>query len=243
MMHLARFAGLHHQPGLHAQALADQMMMHRRRSPAAPASRCAPATRRGPTGSGCCCRPAPRWSLRCRCARPRAPAPRAFGRVPGDVDRRGAEGAVEQRLDARIFSRSALVSTGCETSSRLCVPAWRPSRFGRGPIIETSDITSSSRIGSIGGLVTCAKVLLEIIVEQLGLAREHRQRRVGAHRADRIVARPPPSARGRTGCLPGCSRTPAGDRAGPPHRSSAALLFSAGRSSSSLNWVCFSHSS
>ena len=61
----------------------------------------------------------------------------------------------------RIFSRSALVSTGCETSSRLCAPAWWPSRFGRGPIIETSDITSSSRIGSIGGLVTWAKCCLK----------------------------------------------------------------------------------
>ena len=29
MMHFARFAGFHHQPGLHAQALAGQMMMHR----------------------------------------------------------------------------------------------------------------------------------------------------------------------------------------------------------------------
>ena len=62
---------------------------------------------------------------------------------------------------ARIFSRSALVRIGCVTSSRLCVPAWWPSRFGRGPIIETSDITSSSRIGSIGGLVTWAKFCLK----------------------------------------------------------------------------------
>ncbi len=31
MMHLARFAGLDHETGLHAQALADQMMMHGRR--------------------------------------------------------------------------------------------------------------------------------------------------------------------------------------------------------------------
>ena len=61
----------------------------------------------------------------------------------------------------RIFSNSAFVSTGCATSSRLWVPAWRPSRLGRGPIIDTSDITSSSRIGSIGGLVTWAKFCLK----------------------------------------------------------------------------------
>jgi hypothetical protein len=43
----------------------------------------------------------------------------------------------------------------------------------------------SSRMQSIGGLVTCAKELLEIVVEQLRLVRQHRQRRVRAHRADR----------------------------------------------------------
>jgi len=31
MMHFAGFAGFDDQPGLHAQALADQVMMHRRR--------------------------------------------------------------------------------------------------------------------------------------------------------------------------------------------------------------------
>ena len=36
-----------------------------------------------------------------------------------------------------------------------------PSRFGRGPMNDTSDITSSSRIGSIGGFVTCAKSCLK----------------------------------------------------------------------------------
>ena len=30
MVHLARFAGLDHKAGLHPQALADQMMVHRR---------------------------------------------------------------------------------------------------------------------------------------------------------------------------------------------------------------------
>ena len=37
----------------------------------------------------------------------------------------------------------------------------RSNRFGRGPMIETRLITSSSRIGSIGGLVTCAKFCLK----------------------------------------------------------------------------------
>jgi hypothetical protein len=36
-------------------------------------------------------------------------------------------------------------------------PASRPNRFGRGPMIETSEVTSSSRMASSGGFVTCAK--------------------------------------------------------------------------------------
>ncbi len=62
----------------------------------------------------------------------------------------------------RIFSRSASVRIGWRTSSRL-VPAMpcRSNRFGRGPMIETRLMTSSSRIGSIGGLVTCAKFCLK----------------------------------------------------------------------------------
>jgi hypothetical protein len=35
------------------------------------------------------------------------------------------------------------------------------SRFGFGPTKDTSDMTSSSRIGSIGGLVTCANSCLK----------------------------------------------------------------------------------
>jgi hypothetical protein len=35
------------------------------------------------------------------------------------------------------------------------------SRFGFGPMNDTSDITMFSRIGSIGGLVTCANSCLK----------------------------------------------------------------------------------
>ena len=62
----------------------------------------------------------------------------------------------------RMRSRFSLVRIGCAASSRFCfeVPS-RSSRFGRGPMKVTSDMTSSSRIGSIGGLVTCAKFCLK----------------------------------------------------------------------------------
>ena len=62
----------------------------------------------------------------------------------------------------RMRSRSSLVRIGWYTSSRLilAVPS-RSSRFGRGPMNETRLITSSSRIESIGGFVTCAKFCLK----------------------------------------------------------------------------------
>ena len=62
----------------------------------------------------------------------------------------------------RMRSRSTFDRIGVRTSSRLWPAAPSgSSRLGRGPISETSDITSSSRIGSIGGLVTCAKHCLK----------------------------------------------------------------------------------
>ena len=63
---------------------------------------------------------------------------------------------------ARIFSRSASVRIGWRTSRRLSrdEPS-RSNRFGRGPMIETRLMTNSSRIGSIGGLVTWAKFCLK----------------------------------------------------------------------------------
>ena len=58
----------------------------------------------------------------------------------------------------RSFSMSSKVRIGCETSRRITGSVESgESRFGRGPMKETSDITSCSRIGSIGGFVTCAK--------------------------------------------------------------------------------------
>ena len=47
-----------------------------------------------------------------------------------------------------------------EALGAASVPS-RSNRFGRGPMIETRLITSSSRIGSIGGFVTCAKFCLK----------------------------------------------------------------------------------
>ncbi len=62
----------------------------------------------------------------------------------------------------RIFSISKKSSTGWLTSKRSGgFISSMPSRFGFGPMKDTSEVTSSSRIGSIGGLVTCANSCLK----------------------------------------------------------------------------------
>ena len=51
--------------------------------------------------------------------------------------------------------------------------------------------------------------LLEVLVEQPRLVREHRQRRVGAHRADRLLAARRHRRDQHSAGPPACSRTPA----------------------------------
>ena len=168
-MHLARLAGLDDEAGLHAQALADQVVVHRRGRQQRRDRRCARPTRRGPTGSGCCCRPAPQSvaSQQMRVER-RLQARRALGGRPGACRswrcgrRRRAASSIE-----RIFSRSALVRTGCATSSRLCVPACAAEQVR--PRADHRDQRHHQlladridrRVGDLG------EVLLEIVVEQL----------------------------------------------------------------------------
>ena len=62
----------------------------------------------------------------------------------------------------RMRSSSSFVRMGCDTSSHLRFEVPFKSRmFGRGPIKETRLMTSSSRIGSMGGFVTWAKFCLK----------------------------------------------------------------------------------
>ncbi len=89
-----------------------------------------------------------------------AAAPPSTGQVASSVRDRKCEPLICEI--ERIFSRSALVRIGWRTSRRLVVdmPS-RSNRLGRGPMIDTRLMTSSSRIGSIGGFVTCAKFCLK----------------------------------------------------------------------------------
>ena len=113
----------------------------------------------------------------------------AFGGRPGAVDRRGAEGAVDQFGDGadllqigvgqdRLGDFQPLVRAGLAAEQVGARPDHRDQAHHQ-LLADRID----RRVGDLG------EVLLEIVVEQLGLLREHRDRRVGAHRADRIVAR------------------------------------------------------
>ncbi|EWS65587.1 hypothetical protein Y695_01159 [Hydrogenophaga sp. T4] len=63
---------------------------------------------------------------------------------------------------SRSLAMSATSSTGWLTSRRMGGLTWlMSSRLGLGPMKDTSDITIASRIGSIGGLVTCANSCLK----------------------------------------------------------------------------------
>jgi hypothetical protein len=63
--------------------------------------------------------------------------------------------------DVAQRAMSSKPSTGCATSRRIGGLTLLVSRFGFGPMNDTSDITMASRIGSIGGLVTWANSCLK----------------------------------------------------------------------------------
>src|ERR1017187_2918259 len=61
----------------------------------------------------------------------------------------------------RMVARLALGRIGCGISSRAASPGPCSRRLPPTPSEHTSDMTDASRIGSIGGLVTCAKSCLK----------------------------------------------------------------------------------
>jgi hypothetical protein len=66
------------------------------------------------------------------------------------------------RSMSRSLAMSAKSRIGWLTSSRIGGLTWlMSSRLGLGPMKDTSDITMASRIGSIGGFVTCANSCLK----------------------------------------------------------------------------------
>ena len=109
------------------------------------------------------------------------------GGIPGDVDRGGAEGAIKRRLDRadlgdilvgqdRLVDLEPLVAAGIaaqQVGARADHADQRHNQFFADRV--------DRRIGDL------REVLLEIVVEQPRTVRQHRNRSVGAHRAERIV--------------------------------------------------------
>jgi hypothetical protein len=60
-----------------------------------------------------------------------------------------------------ILASSSLSSTGNGSRSLRACAGVSESRFGSGPIAPPIDVTSSSRIASSGGLVTCANICVK----------------------------------------------------------------------------------
>ena len=85
-------------------------------------------------------------------------------------------------------SRSSLVRTGVGTSSWRQDSGVGSSRLPLRPdrrLDPHDDLLADGVHGRVGDL---GEELLEVAVEELGLLGEHRQRRVGAHRAERLAA-------------------------------------------------------
>ena len=160
VMHFARVAAFDDQRRAVARAFAHQVMVHAGGRQQARNRRQLADSRRGPTGSGSC---SPRRPPRSRA--PAGPPARGARPLPPDCgleqhrhrDRPEAalvdvaqprqlvvvdDGRLDLDLPARLRARA---SAGCAS----------------GPIVEPIDVTSSSRIASSGGLVTCANSCLK----------------------------------------------------------------------------------
>ncbi len=93
----------------------------------------------------------------------------------------------EAPMKSRIAWNSAVDSTGLSSCSRSHWLASSSSTLPRLPSRVFSDITRVSRRLSIGGLVTWLNVLPEVMMQSAVALRQHGERRVVAHRADRLL--------------------------------------------------------
>ena len=187
VVHFARVARLDDQRAARARALAHQVMVHAGGGQQARNRRQVARRRRGPTGSGCRSRPPPpRWPG--GTARPSpcsSPAPSGAGSnsIDSVVDRNGSFGG-----RWRSFATCSLWMIGylmwiCRHASRLRLeqvalgPDRRPHR---------RDQLLADRVER--RVRHLREQLLEVVVEQPRPVRQHGQRRVGAHRPERLFA-------------------------------------------------------
>ena len=96
------------------------------------------------------------WSQIRRTARAMPSGPSATGQVIGTVCERNTEESTP-----RSDSSSTLRRMGCGMTSWWACSALSASRLRSEPTAVRMDMTTSSRIGSIGGLVTWAKSCLK----------------------------------------------------------------------------------
>ncbi len=188
MMDFARFARLDDEPRLHAQSLADQVMVHR--------PGCQGGRDRHPVRRDRPVRQNEHVDVRQhRLGRfPAEPLQRRLERLaaatcrPGCVERGGAEGAVHRIVDRpdlleilvgedRLRDFQPLEGAGMMTEQVGARPDHGDERHHHG-FADRID----RRVGDL------REVLLEIIVEQLGPFGENRDGGVRSHRSDRIVA-------------------------------------------------------
>ena len=87
-----------------------------------------------------------------------------------------------------ILASSSLLSTGNGRTTLRQLAGPGASRFCSEPSWQSSEVTSSSRIASNGGFVDLGEQLAEVVVERPRPLREEGERRVVAHRADRLRA-------------------------------------------------------
>ncbi len=187
MMDLARLARLHDQPDRRAQSLADQVMMHRRRRQQRRDSDAVRAdlavgqdddvVAAGDRRLGALAQPVDRA----------VHAGSTFRRGIGDVDRLGVETVlgVADRADLlQIAIGEDRLAHFEPLAPRIAdeVEDVRP-RPDEGDQAHHQFLADrvDRRVGDLG------EVLLEIGVEQLRLVRHRRDRRVGAHRANRFL--------------------------------------------------------
>ncbi len=189
MMHLARLAGLDDEAGLHPQTLTDEVVMHRRGGER--------GGNRDPVGSVCAVgQHEDVVVLQHRLGRrPAHLLDREFDTldaaagIPADVDRLAAECAVERRLDRADLGK-VLVGEDRLADFEPLVRA----RVAAQQVGARADHRQQAHHQFLADRVDrrvgdLCEVLLEVVEQQPRTVRQHRDRGVAAHRADRIVAR------------------------------------------------------
>ena len=188
VMHLAGLTRLNHQSGLHAQSLADQVMMDRRSRQGGgdrdPVARCLTVRKDQDVAVGEDLVGGRTAEALDRRLKPRRP----FRSRPGRVEGRGAERAVEQLVDRSDLGQVLVGQDGLRDFEPL---------MGAGLSAEQVRTRADHRDEAHDQFLAdrvdrwvryLREILLEVVVEQLGALREDGDWEVRAHGAHGIVA-------------------------------------------------------